>query len=190
VLYRAVMNPVTEVIAPTVAPVERTPSSLERTLGPAFTFREINVVRWTLLIGTALVMGLRPLYLQFLNGGFQREFRGDFFYFYSFGRLLNTYPADRLYDFKLHMKICDALQPLNAGHWGHSPYPPFLAMFFAPLARLDFFPAYMLWLAISFGLYPDFLLRPLLRSFPELDHGEWTGVCPRVFRHRSGILHG
>jgi len=161
------MTPVTESGAPKVAPQQRAPSSLERTLGPAFTFREINVVRWTLLIATALAMGLRPLYLQLLNGSFQRGFRGDFFYFYSFGRLLNDYPADRLYDFKLHMKICDALQPLNAGHWGHSPYPPFLGMLFAPLARLDFLPAYILWLAISFGLYTAGLSLVTRRFFPS-----------------------
>jgi len=161
------MNPAAEAAVKGVEPMERTASLFAGILGPAFTVKEVNVVRWAIVILTAAISGLRGLYLSFQNGGFQRVFQGDFIYFYSFGRILNEYPAARLYDYALHMKICDMLQPLTAGKWGHSPYPPTVAMLFQPLAAMNFFAAYMLWLAISFGLYSAGLFIVTRRFFPS-----------------------
>ncbi len=183
------MNPVTEAIA---ARVEGTPSSLQRKFGPAFTFKEINFLRWTILILTAAGSWLRPLLLQLQSGGFLRNFKGDFIYFYSFGRILNQYPPARLYDYDLQLKILNELHPLSTLEYGPNPYPPFVAILFQPFAHMSYFAAYLLWLVISFGLYTAGLSL-VTRRFLPLDPYRRAlifcfalGVAPFLTRIKAG----
>src|SRR3954470_854171 len=127
------MNPVTEAaptegfgpLASSKSP-KQARSSAERILGPAFTLREINFVRWALLIIILASSGLKVELRHIQSGHFLRGFEGDFVYFYGFGRQLNQYPASRLYDYELQAKICNELHPLTTGEYGPNPYPPFV----------------------------------------------------------------
>src|ERR1700722_18793044 len=136
------MDPVTDAVVTDVPePAHSPPRPM---LGPAFTYKEINFLRWTILVIAALVSFLKALYLHFQNGGFQGNFQGDFVYFYAFGRILSQYPAARLYDYALQQKICDQLHPLATLAYGPNPYAPFIAVLFQPFAHIDYFAAYLL----------------------------------------------
>jgi len=77
-------------------------------------------------------------------------FAGDFIEFYNSGRILNTYGADRLYDFQLQEKLTQEFLP------GFSvPFvtPPYVAILFSPLAHLPLWFAYLIWILISIALY-------------------------------------
>jgi hypothetical protein len=116
-----------------------------RILGPMPTLKDINLLCW-LLLGTFSI----PLLLA------QRPSEGkntDFVQLYSVGRILQEYPADELYDYRLQQKLFRELNPLQEGSYGPSPYPPFVAVLFRQMARLPYFPAYLLWISISLLLY-------------------------------------
>src|SRR5260370_15339687 len=122
-------------------------------LGPAPTLKEINVVCWA-LFAAFLVL---PLYTLFAGGqhiGQRIEaLDADFVFRYSMGRILNEYPAERLYDQDLMKKVCSEVHPLKTGSYGPNPYPPFIGILFRPFARMPYSLAYLVWASISVTLY-------------------------------------
>jgi hypothetical protein len=78
---------------------------------------------------------------------------GDYAAFYMAGTILNTYPADRLYDLELHDRLYHRLLPAIPPEKS-LPFPqsPFVAVWFQPLARLPYAWSYAVWLVISGGL--------------------------------------
>lgn len=129
----------------------RWPSQL---LGPRPGLKEANLVAWTLLAAFLIVPYCLFLGVQLKSGAqFYRSNHPDFVYFYGVGRIVNEYPAARLYDYNLQVQVFNELSPARAGYYGPSPYPPFVAHFFALFALLPFTTAYLLWAAISLLLY-------------------------------------
>jgi hypothetical protein len=92
---------------------------------------------------------------------------GDFVYFYGIGHLANEHSASRLYDYSLQLKTFNETEPLKDGTWGPSPYPPFVALFFSPFARLPFRVASILWLGISLVLYLTGVMTTIRGTFPK-----------------------
>ncbi len=119
----------------------------KRTLGPALTLKELNLICW----GCFVVFLVLPL------GIVAAARRGipdtDFVNFYAMGRILNEYPAEKLYDLELQTRIRNEVHPLMAGAYGAVPYPPYAAIVFRPLARMPYRAAYGLWLSITLALY-------------------------------------
>jgi hypothetical protein len=111
--------------------------------------RDLTFIAWVIfsfIVTIALYQSLR-----------QSEQQRDFVYFYSIGHLLNHYSPLRLYDFVLQENIANAMLPeplkAGAGYLGGFAYPPYVAMFFQPLAMLPYWTAFCLWLVISLTLY-------------------------------------
>ena len=124
-----------------------------RLLGPALTLKEMNVICWGLFISFLLFPAGLLVGHRVQTGALLQGAEVDFTYFYGLGRILNEYPADRLYDYDLQKRIFTEVHPLNSGTYGPSPYPPIVAVLFRPLARLPFLRAYLLWGSISFIFY-------------------------------------
>lgn len=92
----------------------------------------------------------------------------NFIFFYSMGRMLNERPATKLYNFELQEKTANGVHRLDKGNqYAPNPYPPFVAVFFRPFARMPFFAAYVLWLAISCLLYIAGLRIAARQFFPD-----------------------
>ena len=89
---------------------------------------------------------------------------GDFVYFYSIGRLLSERSSLDLYNYQAQQAEYDKLRPDLHGSLGPSPYPPFVALFFRPFARLPFFVAHRIWMVVTLCLYLAGLWL-LLRTF-------------------------
>ena len=89
----------------------------------------------------------------------------DFVYFYSIGHILNHYSPERLYDFSLQKEIFNRILPATDGEYGPSPYPPYVALLFRPLALLPFWIACLIWMALSLAMYLTGLLLLVRRFF-------------------------
>ena len=134
----------------------------DRILGPRPGLKEITLVCWCLFIA-CLVVPLSVLLLLHWKAGSL----GDFVYFYGIGHLANEHSAARLYDYGMQLKIFNETEPLRDGTWGPSPYPPFVAIFFCPFARLPFRFAYLLWLGISLVLFTLGIRVTVKGTFPK-----------------------
>jgi hypothetical protein len=69
------------------------------------------------------------------------------------GRVLNEYPADRLYDYELETRIRSEIQPVKEGKYGPPIQPPLVGILFRPFAAMSYPAAYLLWIAITLALY-------------------------------------
>ena len=121
--------------------------------------RDLNIIGWAVLAGLLLIVGQRSL---------QINQERDFVYFYSVGLILNHNPPSDLYDYGLQKEVFAQVQPLGrSGSYGPSPYPPYVAMFFRPLARLEFMKAYRIWTAVTLVLYVAGLSLLIFHFFPK-----------------------
>ena len=134
----------------------------DRILGPRPGLKEVTLVCWCLFVA-CLVVPLSVLLLLHWKAGSL----GDFVYFYGIGHLANEHSAARLYDYGSQLKIFNEIEPLRDGVWGPSPYPPFVALFFSPFARLPFRVAYLLWLGISLILFLVGIRGTVRATFPK-----------------------
>lgn len=123
-------------------------------LGPRPGLREMNLVCWGMFIAFLLIPLCVFFWIQAVRGTLAiTQLRSDFVYFYGDGKIAREYPADRIYDPNLQLQIFRAIYPSPEGDYGPSPYPPFVPLFFEPLAHLSFRPAFTVWLGISLILY-------------------------------------
>lgn len=134
----------------------------EGMLGPRPSLKEITLVCWCLFASCLVVPVSVALWLHWKAGSL-----GDFVYFYGIGHLANEHSAAKLYDYGLQLKIFNQIEPLQEGTWGPSPYPPFVALFFSPFARVSFRLAYILWLGISLALYLVGVIATIKETFPK-----------------------
>jgi hypothetical protein len=149
-----------KLIAVDAGPVSA-PSRASRMLGPAMSLKELNFLCWGLfLVALALPLG-------FVMSTQKEAPDADFVYFYAMGRILNEYPADRVYDYALQQKVCTEIHPLHTGKYGPIPYPPIVGMLFRPFARLPYRAAYGAWLCISLVLYLAGIAMISKRYFPD-----------------------
>jgi len=139
-----------------------------RIFGPLLDLKGMNVVCWTMFVTFLVVPLLVSLRFQFKTGsGSIRKFDSDFVYFYGIGHLLNEYPAVNLYDYNLQQKIFNEIYPAHEAFYGPSPYPPYVALFFRPFARVSFESAYLLWMGISLALYIAGIAATVKEVFPR-----------------------
>jgi hypothetical protein len=139
-----------------------------RILGPLLDLKGMNVVCWTMFVTFLVVPLFVSLRVQFKTGsGSIRKFDSDFVYFYGIGHILNEYPAVNLYDYNLQQKIFNQIYPAHEALYGPSPYPPYVALFFRPFARVSFESAYLLWMGISLALYIAGIAATVKSVFPR-----------------------
>jgi len=139
----------------------------ERALGPCPTLKQIKTVCW-LQFAAILILFFVVDGPKIRNKtGVYSDYHCDFIYLYGDGHIFNAYPATRLYDYSLQTQVFNGINPpVGKVSYGPSPYPPFVAMFFGPFARLPFSPAYCLWLAASLCLYVAGVRFALVTAFP------------------------
>jgi hypothetical protein len=126
----------------------------ERILGPRPGLREINLVCWSSFVAFLLVPLCVVHFIQVKHGGGSiRQLNSDFVYVYGVGQIAHRYSPARIYDSSLQQQVFLAIQPPRDGTYGPSPYPPFVAMFFAPFTYVSFPAAYLVWLGTSLALY-------------------------------------
>ena len=139
-----------------------------RILGPAPGLKELNLACWGLFVGFVVFPVFVPIVHDFKTGSvFIHLLPVDFTYFYGIGQIVNEYSFDRLYDYSLQLKIFNGIYPLHDHTYGPSPYPPFVALFFSPFARMPFMAAYLIWLATSLVLYLAGIASVINLAYPR-----------------------
>ncbi|WP_263353639.1 glycosyltransferase family 87 protein [Acidicapsa acidisoli] len=138
-------------------------------LGPAPGLKELNLACWGLFAGFLIAPLIFTLWLNHRIGSVLKSFQPvDFTYLYGVGRIVHEYSFARLYDYSLQLKIFNQIYPLSGEHtYGPSPYPPFVALFFCPFARLPFMQAYLIWVSISLILYLAGIAASVKGLFPK-----------------------
>jgi hypothetical protein len=121
-----------------------------RVFGPVPGAREFRNV-CVIIVCVVALAGITSV-VQSHAGYFGSAFGGDFPAFYMAGRILNDYPADRLYDLSLQSTLYHALQPDKSGMLGFFN-APYIALVFRPLALLPLQWAFLAWTLLSTGLY-------------------------------------
>jgi len=125
-----------------------------RVIGPIPNLKEINIVCWGLFIALLFARFLFSLWVEYKTGvGSFHILPADFIYFYGIGHIANEFPLTKLYDYSLQVRVFNEIFPIKDGAYGPSPYPPFVALFFSPFARLPIIPSFFLWAAVSLSLY-------------------------------------
>jgi hypothetical protein len=125
-----------------------------RWFGPLPGRREAHAMAWMSLTAGVILCAVSVL-LGFEGRSFMgRPLGGDFVGFYTIGKILNTYPAARIYDLELAVRVehqtlpsMDATQMLVFGQ------APYIAWLFRPFAWLPYAWAYIAWLGFSAALY-------------------------------------
>ena len=139
-----------------------------RLVGPPPNLKELNLACWGLLLGILVI----PLCFGFwvhhrVSPGTLPPIASGFTYFYGIGKIVDTYPILRLYDYSLQLKTFNEIWTQAGNDYGPSPYPPFIALFFSLFARLSFEHAYFLWIMVSLALYGTGVLATALALFPR-----------------------
>jgi alpha-1,2-mannosyltransferase len=116
--------------------------------------REAHAMAWMALVAGVILCGV-SLMLGFQGRTFLgRPLGGDFVEFYTIGKILNTYPAARIYDLDLAVRLQHEILPSMAKTqmlvFGQSPY---IAWLFRPFALLPYAWAYVAWLGFTVALY-------------------------------------
>lgn len=139
-----------------------------RLLGPALNLKELNLICWGLFFAFLVLPVCVNLAVLARRGQLEHTFaQVEFVYFYGMGRVFNQYPAEKVYDFEVETRVFSEIHPLKDTAYGAVPYAPFIGVLFRPLARLPYFSAYLLWLAISLSLYLAGLALATARFFPS-----------------------
>jgi hypothetical protein len=134
----------------------------EGALGPRLRIKEVNLICWAL----ASVFVVLPVSILLWNHVKTGE-GFDFVYFYGAGLLSTERPITNLYDYASQQRVFNEISYLKQGHYGPSPYPPFVALFFGMFTKLPFKAAYALWLAISLTLYCAGIIAACKAAFPR-----------------------
>jgi len=132
----------------------------ERILGPPPGLKQLNVFCWAAFIAFVVVPVCISVWYRLRAGyGF------DFVYFYGLGRLASEWPIVNLYNVSAQLKLFSEISPLRQGYYSPSPYPPFVALFFALFAWLSFRGAYVAWMVVSLLLYSTGIVSTIKRAF-------------------------
>lgn len=89
---------------------------------------------------------------------------GDYPAFYTAGKLVVSDQRDDMYDFALQQKTQQQYQPPGDDGWLFFPYPPYVALAYAPLTLLPYEWSYALYAVLGFGalVLALHLVRPML----------------------------
>ena len=99
----------------------------------------------------------------------------DFLHFYTLGSLALTHRGADLYSMQAQSQLAGELVPAAGGIRYLPLYPPQVSMFFAPLARLSYAWALILWLTLSALIYGA-CCYALWRACPNLRKQQFTVV--------------
>ena len=116
--------------------------------------REAHAMAWMALTAGVILCVVSVL-LGFQGRTFMgRPLGGDFVEFYTVGKILNNYPAARIYDLDLSVKLQHEILPSMAKTqmlvFGQTPY---VAWLFRPFALLPYAWAYVAWLGFTAAVY-------------------------------------
>lgn len=146
----------------------------ERVLGPRPSLGEINLVCWALFVAFLLAPMCVVHWIQAKHGGGTlQQINPDFVYFYGAGKIGHEYSAARIYDYELQRQVFVSIQPPRDGFYSPSPYPPFVALFFAPFTYISFASAYFVWMGVSLALYLTGIGAAASTVFPR----EWLKIA-------------
>ena len=109
----------------------------------------------TRLLAWCVVALLIPynVYLYYVNfSDLSVNSHGDFFLYWSFGRFVASHPFTELYSYPALHDFQESIGS-GPGFLGYYVYPPQLAFLLAPLARLDYAPALLVWCFGTLLLY-------------------------------------
>ncbi len=121
-----------------------------------------------------LVQGSLPLN----SGG--TPVSGDYIAFHTAGQLIATGQASLLYDHDAFVSIQDhLLQGLVPGFYDAYRNPPFFALIYAPLAKLDLLQGFVAWGVVSLACL-GVAIKLLLDEVPALSP-RWRGLLVFVF---------
>ncbi|HEY6346210.1 MAG TPA: glycosyltransferase family 87 protein [Bryobacteraceae bacterium] len=126
----------------------------------------MDTFTWLLIWSVAAVLIGLPVLIQ---ERILKEKRSiDFVYFYAISTIVRDSPAENIYNPEIEKAACQKILPLpnRESSYGPSPYPPFVALLFAPASRLPFWTAFRIDEAISLALYLTGLILLLRRYFP------------------------
>lgn len=108
----------------------------------------------------------------------------DFAIFYSAGKIIASGQGQNLYDPKLQFQVQQEFASRVSIRHAALPYnhPPFEALVFAPLARIGYLPAYLLWNLINVVILCaiPILLRSYVPILSNLPSWSWT-MCSLAF---------
>jgi hypothetical protein len=137
---------------------------VERLIGPLPGEKEARAISVLALIAGAILAFLSIYYGAHGETFMGRALGGDFVQFYAVGKILNSGPAEMIYDIptivRTEHESLPAMSQTQMLLFGNAPY---IAELFRPLALLPYTWAYCVWLAISFALYAG-ALRILFKT--------------------------
>jgi hypothetical protein len=115
----------------------------------------------------------------------------DFLQFYVAGSLIREGRADSLYDYPAHVAEGARRVPESRGTTFLPVYGPQVALFFAPLAALDYAPALAAWLLATASIYA-LGVAAVWRSCPRLaGHGRTAWLLALAYPPLFGLIgHG
>jgi alpha-1,2-mannosyltransferase len=128
--------------------------SAPKWFGPMPGRREAHAMAW-MALAAGVILCVASVVLGFQGRTFMgRALGGDFIGFYTIGKILNTYPAARIYDLdlavRLQHEILPSMDKTQMLVFGQAPY---IAWLFRPFALLPYAWAYVAWLGFSAALY-------------------------------------
>ena len=131
----------------------------------------IPVYGWLLLVWTAYAIDISPAGRLDRSGHIKGH---DFAHFYVLGEIANDHAADQLYSFTRQAERMDRLVPSYENRFApiHGPQ---LSLLFAPLARLPYEMALIIWLAFTIAGYAACWFW-LWRSSPALKPYGWVAI--------------
>ena len=155
-----------------------------RLVGPPPNLKELNLACWGLLLGILVI----PICFGFwvhhrVSPGTLPPIASGFAYFYGIGRIVDTYPILRLYDYSLQLKTFNEIWMQAGNDYGPSPYPPFIALIFSLFARLSFEHAYFLWTMVSLALFGTGITATALAIYPRYPLARSLMVCLAMAYH-------
>ena len=123
-------------------------------LVPSLERREATVGAIMMIVASLVLAVLAFLRGQAGHALLGVSFGADFANFYVAGKMLNEYPAERLYDIDLQARLYHDLAPdAPLDRTLVFPYAPVVAELFRPFAKMPYLAAAVVWTLCSVGLY-------------------------------------
>jgi alpha-1,2-mannosyltransferase len=115
----------------------------------------------------------------------------DFLQFYTAGRIVAQDGTERLYDWNAFVGVLHQAVPAAGDVLFVSVYPPQLAALFAPLGRLSYVTALIVWTIASVLLYAV-CVRAMARRLPEVRRARlgWPVLALAFVPFQQLLLHG
>lgn len=122
----------------------------------------------------------------------------DFLAFYTGGTFYNQCILEHIYnltpEFRFSEQLAYQQNLIGEDFKGHNPFlnPPFTAVFYAPLAKLPYLPAFILWQVLNFGLLicSVIMARRELISLQALPTYQLVGCCFLFYPTFGWVLYG